>query len=138
MANMREDIVAECIKMIKAQRGVKLGKVVRDPVVPDELPKTAFPAVFVETSNEDIDRITGQQMRSEMELSLVVLIGGESRDTQRNTVISAIEKTLLSDRSLNNKVMDIRLTRVEAISTGESAPFASCRMIFLIEYCYSI
>lgn len=138
MANKREDIVALCFDKLKKQRTVKLGRVARDPVVPEDLPKTAFPAVYIETSDEDIERITGTQMKADLELAVVAIIGGEQRDKQRNTVISAIEKTLLSDRSLDNLVMDIRLTRVEAITTGESAPFASCRMIFLIEYCYSI
>lgn len=138
MANMRETIVAECFDKLKAQKSVKLGKVERDPIIPEELPRTAFPAVYIETSNEDVERITGTHMKADLELAVVVVVGGERRDTQRNAVISAVEQTLLSDRSLNGNIMDIRLTRVESTTTGESAPFASCRMIFLVEYCYSI
>ena len=44
----------------------------------------------------------------------------------------------MSDRTLDSTVEDIRLTRVEAVTTGESAPFASCRMIFTTEYCYQL
>jgi hypothetical protein len=50
--------------------------------------------------------------------------------------VEAIENTLMTDRTLTNTVEDIGLTRVETITTGESAPFASCRMVFTVEYCY--
>lgn len=138
MANKRETIVKKCFDLVKAQNSVKLGKVERDPIIPEELAKTAFPAVYFETSNEDIEMLTGTQMRAELELAVVVIVGGEKRDTQRNIAIAAIEKTLMADRTLGNNVEDCRLTRVESITTGESAPFASCRMIFLVEYCYSV
>tara|TARA_R100000734_G_C3319274_1_gene114827 strand:+ start:3727 stop:4167 length:441 start_codon:yes stop_codon:yes gene_type:complete len=140
----REDILSAVIKELKKQRSVKLGKVERDPIDPNELPKTAFPAVYVETSDEDIEDITmtmgtdGLQRRGTMEIDLVLLIGGRSRDTQRNIAVEAIENTLMADRTLDSTVEDIRLTRVETVTTGESAPFASCRMIFTIEYCYKL
>jgi len=140
----REDILSAVIKELKKQRSVKLGKVERDPIDPNELPKTAFPAVYVETSDEDIEDITmtmgtdGLQRRGTMEIDLVLLIGGRSRDTQRNIAVEAIENTLMADRTLDSTVEDIRLSRVETVTTGESAPFASCRMIFTIEYCYKL
>ena len=140
----REDIIVQVVETLKAQRSVKLGKVQRDPIDPNELPKTAFPAVYIETSDEDIEDITmtmgstGLQRRGSMEVDLVLLIGGRSRDTQRNIAIEAIENALMADRTLDSTVEDIRLTRVETVTTGESAPFASCRMIFTIEYCYQL
>ena len=140
----REDILVEVTKLLKAQRSVKLGKVERDPIVIEELPKTAFPAVYVETTDEDIIDITmtmgatGLERRGEMEVAVVLVIGGRERDTQRNIAVEAIENTLMADRSLSNTVEDIRLSRVETVETGESAPFASCRMIFIVEYCYQL
>lgn len=140
----REDILVEVTKLLKAQRSVKLGKVERDPIVIEELPKTAFPAVYIETTDEDIIDITmtmgasGLQRQGEMEIAVVLVIGGRSRDTQRNIAVEAIENTLMADRSLSNTVEDIRLSRVETVETGESAPFASCRMIFTVEYCYQL
>ena len=71
-----------------------------------------------------------------------MLIGGRERDTQRNIAVEAIENTLMADRHLpvNNVplVEDIRLSRVETVQIGESAPYASCRMVFTIDYCYTI
>ena len=73
-----------------------------------------------------------------MEVDLVLLIGGRERDTQRNIAVEAIENTLMADRSLDGTVEDIRLSRVETVQVGQSAPFASCRMVFTVEYCYTI
>lgn len=140
----REDIVAKVTEILKAQRSVKLGKVERDPIDPNELPKTAFPAVYIETTDEDIEDITmamgstGLRRRGIMEIAVVLIIGGRERDTQRNIAVESIENSLMTDRTLDSTVEDIRLTRVETVTTGESAPFASCRMIFTTEYCYQL
>ena len=140
----REDIMVSIMNLLKAQRSVRLGVVERDPIDPDQLAKTAFPAVYLETSDEEIVDITmtmgtsGLQREGTMEVDLVLLIGGRERDTQRNIAVEAIENTLMADRSLDGTVEDIRLSRVETVATGESAPFASCRMIFTTEYCYQL
>jgi len=140
----REDILVEIVQRLKAQRSVKLGVVQRDPIVIEELAATAFPAVYIETSDEDIEDITmamgsaGLMRKGLMEISIVLVVGGRERDTQRNIAVEAIENTLMADRSLDSTVEDIRLTRVETITTGESAPFASCGIIFTVEYCYQL
>tara|TARA_R110000787_G_scaffold17831_3_gene55236 strand:+ start:7342 stop:7782 length:441 start_codon:yes stop_codon:yes gene_type:complete len=140
----REDILVEIVDLLTAQRSVRLGKVQRDPIDPDQLAKTAFPAVYIETTDEDIEDLTmsmgpgGLIRKGMMEVNVVLIVGGRERDTQRNIAVEAIENTLMEDRSLDGTVEDIRLTRVETVTTGESAPFASCRMIFLAEYCYQL
>jgi hypothetical protein len=140
----REDILVEIVERLKAQRSVKLGVVQRDPIVIEELAATAFPAVYIETTDEEIEDITmsmgsaGLMRRGLMEVSIVLVVGGRERDTQRNIAVEAIENTLMADRSLDSTVEDIRLTRVETITTGESAPFASCGIIFTVEYCYQL
>ena len=140
----REDILVEIVARLKAQRSVKLGKVQRDPIVVEELPKTAFPAVYIETTDEDIEDITmsmgsaGLMRKGLMEVNVILVVSGRERDTQRNIAVEAIENTLMEDRSLDSTVEDIRLSRVETITTGESAPFASCGMIFTVEYCYQL
>ena len=140
----REDIMVSIMNLLKAQRSVRLGVVERDPIDPDQLAKTAFPAVYLETSDENIEDITmtmgsvGLMREGIMEVDLVLLIGGRERDTQRNIAVEAIENTLMADRSLDGTVEDIRLSRVETVQVGQSAPFASCRMVFTVEYCYTI
>ena len=140
----REDILVEITELLRSQRSVRLGKVERDPIDPDQLAKTAFPAVYIETTDEEIEDLTmsmgagGLIRKGMMEVNVVLIVGGRERDTQRNIAVGAIENTLMADRSLDSTVEDIRLTRVETITTGESAPFASCGMIFTVEYCYQL
>jgi hypothetical protein len=135
----REDIVSHLVKLLKAMNSPKLGKVVRDPIVADELPKTAFPAVYVETTNEDIEDLTQDKLRrGVIDVEVVVIVGGKSRDTQRNVVVEGIEKALLTDRTVGTYAKDISLARVEAVAVGESAPYASLRMVFNVEHHYTI
>ncbi len=135
----REDIVSHLVSLLKAMNSPKLGKVERDPIVVDELPKTAFPAVYVETTNEDIEDVTMQKLRRGIiDVEVVVIVGGKSRDTQRNVVVEGIEKALMTDRTVGTYAKDISLARVEAVAVGESAPYASLRMVFNVEHHYTI
>lgn len=135
----RENILGDIVKRLKAQRTVKLGRVERDPIDPNELPKTAFPAVYVETTDEDIDALAVSNMRmSTMDVAIVLVIGGKERDKQKNIAIDAIEDTLMEDTTLNGNAKHIGLTRVQTVTVGESAPFATCRMIYTVEFCYTV
>lgn len=140
---MREQITSKIVELLTAQRSVRFGKVQRDPIDPNELAKTAFPAVYIETTDEEIQDITmyaqTQPVRNGiMEVAVVLVIGGKERDTQKNIAVQATEVTLMTDRTLDGLVNDCRLTRVESVVIGESAPFTTCRMIFTTEYCYTI
>ena len=133
----RETIVAEMVSQINGLSQIK--KVERDPIIPEELGKTAFPACYVETSDEDIEDITlGGLRRGEMTVNVVLLIGGNNRDKTRNDLVEVIENQLLSDRSLNNTATHIALTGVESVQVGESAPYASVRMVFTVTHHYTI
>lgn len=137
----RESIVDEFVHKLKSMNIIKLGKVQRDPIVPSELPKTAFPAVYVETAEEDRQDITMGVTRlreSIMLLACVIVVGGKDRDRQRNVVVDGIEKTIAADKTLNGNAKDCVLTRVELVEIGETEPYASCRAIFTIKYCYEL
>jgi hypothetical protein len=135
----REAIVAEFVDKLKSQRTVKFGKIQRDPIIPEELPKTGFPAVYVETSDTDIiDLSFGNNRDAVMEIALVTYVAGKERDKQRNALIGATEATIMADRSLSGKARDCALTRIESVTTGEAEPYASCRMVFTVKYCYSL
>ena len=137
----RETIVAEIASQLKAMNTVKLGRVERDPIVPNELPKTAFPACYIETTDEDIEDLTlnTKQLREGVMLvNVVVFIGGKQRDKQRNLVVEAIENKLLADRTVNSTATHIALTGVESAQVGESAPYASVRMVFTVKHHYTI
>lgn len=135
----REAIVAEIYALLKEQKSVKLGRVSRDPVVPEELPKTGFPAAYIETTDEDIEDIAAGGLRqASMLCEIVLFVSGSDRDKQRNIAVSAIEQTLMADRTLDGKCKDIALTRIETLFVGESAPYASFRLTFTVDYCYNL
>lgn len=136
----RETIVSEFVKQLKSMNTVKLGVVQRDPIIISELPKTAFPAVYVETVDENrINMHMGRTRlrQSIMEISCVVVVGGHERDKQRNLVIDAIEAHISLDKSLDGNAKDCTLTTIELVELGESEPYASARAIFTVEYYYN-
>ena len=133
----RETIVAQIASQINSLSEIK--KVERVPIIPEELGKTAFPACYVETTDEDIEDVTlGGLRRGVMLVNVVLLIGGNNRDTTRNNLVEVIENQLLSDRTLNNTATHIALTGVESVQVGESAPYASVRMVFTVTHHYNI
>ena len=135
----RENIVAEIYDLLKQQKSVKLNRVSRDPIDPTELATTAFPAAYIEATDEDIIDIAGGGLRgASMLCDIVLFVSGANRDKQRNVTCSAIEQTLMADRTLGKRVNDIALTRIETVTVGEAAPFASFRLTFTIDYCYNI
>lgn len=135
----REDIVSTIYDLLKAQRSVKLGKVSRDPIVPEELPKTGFPAAYIETSDELFEEMAAGGLReSTLSVEIVIYVSGANRDKQRNVVIQAIESTLMEDRTLGGNCRDCSLVGIETIIVGEGEPYASCRLVFEIKYCYTI
>ncbi len=135
----RESICAEIVSLFKKQRSVKFGRVVRDPIIPEELPRTAFPAVYVESSDEDIEDIAFSGLREGvMEVACVVVISGKNRNTQLNVAIKAMEDSINEDRTLDAKAMDCSLTRIEQLEAGDMSPFSSSRVVFTVSYVYTI
>lgn len=134
----REDIVQKMTDLIGAMRTVKLGVVSRDPIIPEELPKTGFPSVHIEGTNEERIPLASNMYESAFETELVITVNGKERDKQRNVVMAAIEKTLMEDTDLQALVNEMYISRVENIEIGEGAPYASIRMIVFSRYCYTI
>ena len=133
----REEIVARVTEVLKAQRNVKLGQVSRDPIILEELARTAFPAVVIESSNEERVRAAFSGLREcAMEVSVLMYVNGKERDLQRNTVAEAIEQTIEGDTVLNTLTRDIFLQRIEAVELGEASPYGSLRLVFRVDYCY--
>jgi hypothetical protein len=133
----REEIVARVTEVLKAQRNVKLGQVSRDPIILEELARTSFPAVVIESTNEERVRAAFSGLREcAMEVSVLMYVNGKERDRQRNTVAEAVEQTIESDEQLNTLTRDIFLQRIEAVELGEASPYGSMRLVFQVDYCY--
>jgi len=136
MSSRREQIVTQIYSALSNQRTVKLGVVKRDPVIPDELPRTGFPALSIESTNEERTPLTSSMYESIMEVECVVYVNGKNRDSQRNEVLFAVENKVLADTEVKALVNDIYVTRIENIENGEASPYASSRLIFTVRYCY--
>lgn len=134
----REDIVQKMFELISGQRTAKLGVVSRDPIITTELPRTGFPCVHIEATNEDRLPLSNGMYESEFETELVISVNGKERDKQRNVVMAAIEKTLMEDTDLQALVSEMYISRIENIEVGEGAPHASIRMTVFSRYCYTI
>jgi hypothetical protein len=136
MSSIREQIVAEIYSTLLNQRTVKLGVVKRDPVIPDELPRTGFPALSIESTDEERIPLTSTMYESTMEVECVVYVNGSNRDSQRNEVLFAVENKILASKEVKALVSDIYVTRIENIENGEASPYASSRLVFNVRYCY--
>ena len=136
----RETIIAEVFDLLKAQKSVKFGRVSRDPINPEELAKTSFPAAYITTTDEEITDLTfsNHVRQGVMEVQITLFVGGANRDTQRNIAVEAVEKTLMADRTLAGNAEDCMLTSVETITVGEGKPYASYRVVFTIQHCYTL
>lgn len=136
MSSKREHIVAEIYSTLLNQRTVKLGVVKRDPIIPDELPRTGFPALSIESTDEERTPLTGTMYESSMEVECVVYVNGNNRDSKRNEVLHAVENKILSSEEVKALVTDIFVTRIENVENGQASPYASSRLIFTVLYCY--
>lgn len=134
----REDITAKVYDLLKTQRSVKLGVVSRDPIVAEELPRTGFPAVNIEATNEERELLAGGMQEVALQLELILTVNGKDRDRQRNVLIDAIEDHVISNSDLRKLVTDITVIRLENVQNGEASPYASIRMVLEARYCLTI
>ena len=146
MSSLREKIaenLAETLSNTKdsAESKYRLSKVVRDPVIIEDLAKTSLPLVFIESADEIREDISmgGRSVTRQgtIEFYLHLYVKGETRDTQRNGLIQTIEDAVDTDRTRGGNALDTQVTEIELIETGESAPYASIRMIVECTYCYT-
>ena len=141
MSSRRELIVQDIVDALKNQQTVRLGTVTRDPGIEiQDLANTAFPAVIVESGAETRESITqmgrSQQRQAVMSVNISVWINSNARaDSQRNSLIEAIEELLDLDPTRGGNALDTQLTEIE---TGtDTAPYSSMNMIFTIPYVYT-
>jgi len=134
----RENIVKRFYEVAKSQRSVKFNTLARDPIVSEELPRTGFPAAYIESSNEERINITKTLRECNLDIAVVITVNGNDRDTQRNVAIEAIEESIYNDTALHELVNSIELTNIEIVAVGEASPFATVKVTFGVTYCYTI
>lgn len=142
MASKRELITQDIVDTLKNQQSARFGTVTRDPGIElQDLAATAFPAVIIESGNEDRISITqggaSQTRQSTMEVNISVWTNSNSRvDTLRNDLIEQIEELLEADPSRGGLALDTQLISV-VTNNAETAPYFAMGMVFQITYVYT-
>lgn len=137
--SIREQILQDVVAAIKSNGLVNIPTVTREPADLNKLARTAFPCVQVESSNEVRNDITqGNTTRlAQLEIFMNVWITGSNQDTRRNEIVEYLEQIMDEDRTRGGLALDTELTRVEYRELGESAPYASMRLVWNIDYIYT-
>lgn len=142
MASKRELITQNIVDTLKNQQTARFGTVTRDPGIElQDLAATAFPAVIIESGNEERISITQggpiQTRQSTMEVNISVWTNSNSRvDTLRNDLIEQIEELIEADASRGGLALDTQLVSV-VTNNQETAPYFAMGMTFQITYVYT-
>ena len=124
--SVRENIASNLLSVISAISSPDIIKATRQPFQLDELSDKQYPAVIVQTSEENRDDSelgSGARTRHGTIDFLIsgFVKGAESNiDTLRNQLITAIETAVESDITRNNNALD---TMVVACETDEGSLF---------------
>lgn len=142
MASIRESISDWFVTQVKGQTDFRVGTVTREPGIniPD-LAKTAFPAVLIESANENREDITQGRLaivrQSTMDVQMTIWFQSKPNDTVRNDFIELLETLYDADRTCGGYAMDLQLVRVEVTDTTEAAPYYKMALIWQVQYVYT-
>lgn len=134
----REKIAQYVVDHINEVRYVK--SVTREPQSVDELAKTSFPHVLVETADEtrsDYTMDSGQIVReATIEFLINIVVHGDNRDSQRNLIIEAIERKLEEDRTFGGLCFNSGSTEILTREIDSAEPYATGAIIYSVTYHY--
>ena len=139
--SVRENIAANLLTVISNISSPDIIKATRQPFLLDELSDKQYPAVIVQTSEENRDDSelgSGAKTRHGT-IDFVVLgfvKGAEANiDTKRNELITAIETALETDITRNSNALDTEVVQVET-DEGSLFPVGGIRMTIRCMYEY--
>ena len=139
--SVRENIASNLLSVISAISSPDIKKATRQPFLLDELSEQQYPAVIVQTSEENRDDSelgSGAKTRHGT-IDFVVLgfvKGAESNiDTLRNQLITAIETSLETDITRSGNALDTEVVQVET-DEGSLFPVGGIRMTIRCMYEY--
>ena len=139
--SVRENIASNLLSVISAISSPDIIKATRQPFLLDELSDKQYPAVIVQTSEENRDDSelgSGAKTRHGT-IDFVVLgfvKGAESNiDTLRNALITAIETALETDITRSGNALDTEVIQVET-DEGSLFPVGGIRMTIRCMYEY--
>ena len=140
--SVRENIASNLLSTISGiSSPITIKKATRQPFILDELSEQQYPAVIVQTSEENRDDSelgSGAKTRHGT-IDFVVLgfvKGAESNiDTLRNQLITAIETSLETDITRSGNALDTEVVQVET-DEGSLFPVGGIRMTIRCMYQY--
>jgi len=139
--SIREDIASNLLTVISNISSPDIKKATRQPFLLDELSMQQYPAVIVQTSEENRDDSelgSGAKTRHGT-IDFVILgfvKGAEANiDTARNALITAIETAIETDITRNGKALDSEVIQVET-DEGSLFPVGGIKMTIRCMYEY--
>jgi hypothetical protein len=139
--SVRENIASNLLSVISSISSPTIKKATRQPFLLDELSEQQYPAVIVQTSEENRDDSelgNGAKTRHGT-IDFVILgfvKGAEANiDTARNTLITAIETAIETDITRNGNALDSEVIQVET-DEGSLFPVGGIRMTIRCMYEY--
>jgi len=140
--SVRENIASNLLSVISnISSPITIRKATRQPFLLDELSEQQYPAVIVQTSEENRDDSelgSGAKTRHGTIDFLILgfVKGAETNiDTKRNQLITAIETALESDVTRNSNALDTEIVQVET-DEGTLFPVGGIKMTIRCMYEY--
>ena len=139
--SVREDIAANLHSVISNISSPDIKLCTRQPFLLDELSQQQYPAVIVQTSEEnreDSELGSGAKTRhGTIDFVILGFVKGTDTniDTARNALITAIETAIEVDITRNNKALDSEVVQVET-DEGSLFPVGGIKMTIRCMYEY--
>jgi len=137
--SVRENIASNLLSVISAISSPNIIKATRQPFQLDELSDKQYPAVIIQTSEENRDDSelgSGAKTRHGTIDFLILgfVKGAEANiDTKRNELITAIETAIETDITRNGNALDSEVVQVET-DEGSLFPVGGIRMTIRCMY----
>lgn len=137
--SIRENITNNVINTLKNADNPRFGLVSRDMVVLDKLSRQQFPALYIETSDEERRNITMAgsfpgYRDATLTIRIIGWVSGAELDRQRNELISNVENTLNIDITRDGFALNTELTEITSDFIQDN--YAKAEMIVEVYYKY--
>lgn len=131
----RESIAANLVTTIDGISAIAL--VTREPFDFTKLSNAQFPAVIVQTSEENREDVTigGSTIKriGTIDYKLIGYVKGVTIDTDRNALIESLEEALDADRTRGGYALDTQVITVET-DEGAIAPVGGVLLTVRVSY----
>ncbi len=139
--SIREDIASNLLTVISNISSPDIKKATRQPFLLDELSMQQYPAVIVQTSEENRDDSelgSGAKTRhGTIDFVILGFVKGaeDNIDTARNALITAIESAIETDITRDSNALDSEVVQVET-DEGSLFPVGGIKMTIRCMYEY--